>query len=46
METNDVSALAVDWPAVSRRAHAMATGAKTSADTYGAIEYALGELHT
>jgi len=46
MEANDVSGAAVDWPVVSRRAHAMAAGAKTTADTYAAIEYALGELNT
>jgi len=46
MEANDVSGAAVDWPAVSRRAHAMAASAKTTAGTYAAIEYALGELHT
>ena len=44
MRTNAIYAPAGGWLAVTDEAHKMAASAKTPADTYGAIIYALGQL--
>jgi carboxyl-terminal processing protease len=44
MQENAVAAGSVDWLAVERRAHELAAGAKTPAETYPAIKYALSQL--
>lgn len=45
MQHNDLASPSVDWRVVSRRAHAMAAGARTTEETYPAILYALGRLN-
>jgi hypothetical protein len=44
MRANAVYTPAIGWRAVTDEAHKMAAAAKTPADTYGAIIYALGQL--
>lgn len=44
LEAHAANGTAVDWPAVRQEAGALAIGARTSADTYPAIEFALEQL--
>jgi C-terminal processing protease CtpA/Prc len=45
LQANSIDAATVDWPAVRARAFARAGDARTTADTYPAIDAAIGELH-
>jgi carboxyl-terminal processing protease len=44
MRANAVYTPTAGWPAVIKEARTMAAGAKTAVDTYGAINYAIGQL--